>query len=241
MGCDIHTRAEVFRQPYTYKLHKGEEVTVPGKWRMIKDHMFDNLSFQEDRPIQGWNVPMQMEPYSGRNYTLFAWLADVRNYRDGLEPLADPRGVPEDASKGWKKYVKKWDCDLHSKSYFTLQELIDSEAKARNYQYWESGVINLEQYLELKKGNLPEWWSMWSNRFTISSEDYEALSEEGKAELLHKDNGLSADGTAIETKWKRPLWDSVSSFYEHTVERMKNLIPHDGTASDVRLVFGFDN
>jgi hypothetical protein len=48
----------------------------------------------------------------------------VRNYGlDRIEPICEPRGVPEDASDGYRYVVDRWDGDGHSHSYFTLEEL----------------------------------------------------------------------------------------------------------------------
>lgn len=66
-------------------------------------------------------VPYTKKFYRGRNYGLFAILADVRN--GNIEPIADPKGVPDDASYAYQLQVKQWEGDGHSHSYFTLEEL----------------------------------------------------------------------------------------------------------------------
>ena len=63
--------------------------------------------------------------YNGRSYYLFAILADVRNGSGEVEPIDYPRGIPDDASSGYKYVVDRWDGDGHSHSYFTLDELIN--------------------------------------------------------------------------------------------------------------------
>lgn len=70
--------------------------------------------------------------YSGRNYGLFAILADVRNGRgfagvkigEPTKPIDEPRGVPEDASPEYVAEVETWGGDGHSHSWFTLAELM---------------------------------------------------------------------------------------------------------------------
>lgn len=57
--------------------------------------------------------------YGQRNYGVFAWLADVRNY-SAIIPLSEPRGYPEDFNKH-EIYLR---CN-HSASYFLLSELLD--------------------------------------------------------------------------------------------------------------------
>ena len=89
MGCDIHMRAEYFSRD---------------KWQPIGAIFpYDFWSpFREGQPYSP--RPLTPQPYSGRNYTLFAVLADVRNgygfagvpTHKPLEPIAEPRGLPED-------------------------------------------------------------------------------------------------------------------------------------------------
>ena len=70
----------------------------------------------------GWTAD---EMYNGRSYYLFAILADVRNGSGDIEPIDYPRGIPDDASSGYKYVVDRWDGDGHSHSYFTLYELMN--------------------------------------------------------------------------------------------------------------------
>lgn len=88
------------------------------------------------------------EAYDGRNYDAFAILADVRNGRgfagvktgEGFNPIADPKGVPSDASPEYKEEVESWEGDGHSHSYFTVAEL-----KAYNWNQTtiSSGLVSL--------------------------------------------------------------------------------------------------
>jgi hypothetical protein len=64
--------------------------------------------------------------YSGRNYSLFEKLANVRSYGEG-NAIAEPRGVPEDASDAYLYIVEQWKGDGHSHSYFTLAELLEHD------------------------------------------------------------------------------------------------------------------
>jgi len=83
-----------------------------------------------------WEVPYKRSFYSGRNYYLFAILADVRN--DGsVEPISQPRGIPEDCSYPYKLLLDRWGMDAHSESYFTLEELLNVKWDEYNsHQGW---------------------------------------------------------------------------------------------------------
>jgi hypothetical protein len=74
MGCDIHLYVEV----------RGAD----GTWQSA-----DEWERDTDDGYTWVDVPYEKEYYNGRNYSLFAMLADVRN-RDGLIPFSQPRGLP---------------------------------------------------------------------------------------------------------------------------------------------------
>lgn len=73
--------------------------------------------------------------FIGRNYPLFAILAGVRNDMGLFLPIADPRGVPDDASRETLWSVARnlgYEDDAHDHSWVTLGELLAYD--------WERGV-----------------------------------------------------------------------------------------------------
>ncbi len=84
------------------------------------------------------------DPLIGRNYELFAVLAGVRNSY-GIKPIAEPRGVPDDASTivdAWKDY---WKGDGHNHSWLSLKELKEFEySKQEIYDYRYIGARNAD-------------------------------------------------------------------------------------------------
>jgi hypothetical protein len=62
----------------------------------------------------------------GRDYELFAKMADVRNY-GSVEPISKPRGLPLDLSAVVEFEAKHWGADGHSHSYLTLDEVAPLE------------------------------------------------------------------------------------------------------------------
>ena len=136
MGCDIHFFTERWTSDNKYegpkdlsedrdsKLEEILENTEPNyRWVSAdswstQTHSGRVLSIYDD----WWKAD---EMYNGRSYYLFAILADVRNGSGGIEPIDYPRGIPDDASSGYKYVVDRWDGDGHSHSYFTLDELIN--------------------------------------------------------------------------------------------------------------------
>ena len=106
MGCDIHMHVE-------YKnTGRGDAI-----WR-CGDY------FKVDNPLSEAPTLKRIGLYEGRNYSLFAVLADVRNY-NLMDYVAEPKGLPDDVTDFVKREYQAWGSDAHSCSYFTLQELID--------------------------------------------------------------------------------------------------------------------
>ena len=85
MGADIHLAVEIY---------------LDGAWKNVI----------RDEPITYYGNHKTKEWYSGRNYVLFAALADVRNASPGEEgwipPISEPRGFPDDIDL---RTVEPWD------------------------------------------------------------------------------------------------------------------------------------
>jgi hypothetical protein len=92
MGCDIHPHFEV-RRNGRWEAHSVQTKYAAGGSGDGTDHI-------------DWNSFSGDALFVGRNYDLFAMLADVRNGAgfagcdtgDGFVPVADPKGFPADAS-----------------------------------------------------------------------------------------------------------------------------------------------
>ena len=94
MGCDIH----LFVQVKT----SSEDASHPN-WKTVEwGKLFPGLSLDH------------------RNYSVFAFLANVRNY-DCCTPLSELKGLPNDLNDN--EIIEEYD-EAHSASYFTLSELL---------------------------------------------------------------------------------------------------------------------
>lgn len=115
MGCDIHSFAEVRKN---------------GKWEKVGEH------FELDDFGKEYEKREKTEcPFDWRSYSMFAFLAGVRNY-DHCEPISEPKGLPKNseflnsltADEGYgaiSQYEHIMDWDYHSHSFLTLEELLD--------------------------------------------------------------------------------------------------------------------
>jgi hypothetical protein len=141
MGCDIHL--------YVEKKINGVWEKQTGFVSNWYDPGSDYFAKDEFKNCDS--------PYGGRNYSLFSFLADVRNYDGEIKPLAQPRGLPDDVSDVVKAESDDWDCDGHSHSYFTLRELIDASLRESVVSF--SGYVDLQSYAEYKQNGRPNCWS----------------------------------------------------------------------------------
>jgi hypothetical protein len=181
------------------------------------------------------------EPYEGRNYRLFGFLADVRNGSgfggidtgDAVKPIAMPRGVPDDASPEYKEIVDEWDSDGHSHSWLTLKELREAD--------WDTtltlrGIVPGEVYDYLK--DIEENPKSWSG--DISGHGVQVVEEEEwqKMPWPIRQNGMR-NGLRwyVRMQWHEKMRDLASDFLDKTIPMLGLL----GEDEDVRVVFFFDN
>ena len=73
-----------------------------------------------------WVAIPQVHPFEQKNYREFAFLADVRN-EWGIPPIAQPRGIPVDASvEAVESLYNGYDSpEGHSRSWLTIEELTE--------------------------------------------------------------------------------------------------------------------
>lgn len=114
MGCDIHSQVELYRD---------------GAWVPFTERIFPM------QMVWGGNTHSQ-EPFDVRNYGMFGFLANVRDYSH-VPPLSDPRGLPDDANADWKS--RREDGYYHSFSWFLLSELLafDYDSTFEDLRYFD--------------------------------------------------------------------------------------------------------
>lgn len=100
MGCDIHFYVEK---------KDGDKWVSADKWTPSR-----------------WDGSLEVKHedsfYDDRNYILFSVLADVRNFRDTrINPISEPRGVPDDATQEVRDAVFFY--GDHSHSWLLVSEI----------------------------------------------------------------------------------------------------------------------
>lgn len=231
MGCDIHLYVEK---------------KIDGQWQILGD-------FEREENDDGGTWISGGRFYSGRNYNLFAILADVRNGRgfagcktgEGFQPISEPRGVPDDASPEYKAIVDQWDVDGHSHSFHTLRQLLDYDwTQATGLQGWLN-MVEWEKWTRWQraKGEGPD-----SYCGGVDGPDVQHISAE-EADALFAGVDWHARQTIASAnrekyalaQWKVPYHDAAHSFWTHSIPNLLKLAGGIAGADDVRIVFFFDN
>lgn len=168
--------------------------------------------------------------YSDRNYDVFAALAGVRNgtgfagvYRhDPITPIAEPRGVPEDATPEALALLS----DGHTPTWLMLEEVM-------NYD-WDQplhrgGVVSLEEFKTYLDDGKPDGWCGG-----ISGPKIVFVSPEVATQMVRE--GKQDPNTYVPLRWGDSLRPSAEAF----LDRMKMLAAEAGERP-TRLVFDFDS
>jgi len=191
MGCDIHLFVEVNNN---------------GKWESV-DEWTENDGYI--------HVSYENRLYTDRNYSMFALLANVRNYQ-GIKPICQPKGLPSDVSDEVKAYSESWGEDGHSHTYFTLKELLEID--------WNE-TIKEAGYMDNKR------WKKFSLSLKTLHPDYDLRYPYSQG------IGPSLRCTYTWRKWEIPLKITAGNFYDEVIPKLTEL----GTQENVRIVFFFDN
>ena len=228
MGCDIHMFVEEWDGTSPIKEIVGEPA-----WRIIGGSLctYDDESGNETEFDWG-------PTYHDRNYTLFAILADVRNWSSSnIDPIDRPRGLPKDVSHEVKMAREYWDVNGHSASWLTLREILEydgweqkfaevASSGPEGYRMWKETGDTLYLYLSRAKGR------------EISNQEMDVVvskmkKPDGNSVLMDVNSDIHTVATLTDT------FSSVCDSFLKFVERLK-----DGAGGDldrIRLVFWFDN
>lgn len=226
MGTDIHS---VFQR--MNKKRKG--------FSKVERRVFNNLSMRKKNNVRFSTVwdTVDSDYEEGRHYTLFGWLADVRNgygfagvlQSSGIKPISKPRGFPEDIFAGCKtapdEIDGKWMGD-HSYSWLLGSEIIEAFKNIEGMTRY--GVIPYERYLEWDKVTALDSYSggvLGPKVITLSQKDVDQAS-------LYLDHNLY-----IQVSWQVTA-QTLQEEFGYFVDEIKRLMNLHG---EIRMVFGFDS
>lgn len=228
MGCDIHCFAEKFEG---------------GAWHQLTG--FTNDFYKEGHEYFGdERFKYSPEPITGRNYWLFALLANVRNgwgvagsdRGDAIEPIAMPKGFPKDACDAVALKREEWGCDGHSDSYLTIAEI---EAYEWDKHINQRGVVSFEEFKRwLDTGEDPKnWYGSISGPGIVTLDGIGRNVWELEGEIRNLREGARP---YVKIQWKRDMRPVAAALLEIALPQLK-AHSSDDKGEDVRIVFWFDN
>ncbi len=155
MGCNIHAFIEAKKRTKLFQK----------KWKLVDVY-----------PYKKRNEDGGYDHHSSRNYPLYAYMADVRNYAENSVAIIPRRGVPKDASDTYREIVKYDGSDGHSHSWLSLDELRKIPWD-RRYDIGTSYETTLKKFSK-------EFWQ----EIMLPMETIEALGTHDVRLVFHFDN-----------------------------------------------------
>lgn len=249
MGCDIHLYVET-RHPIT------------GQWRAHGKFINEYPDDEDSVP----DTPYKESFYTGRNYDLFAILADVRNGRgfagiktgDGFVPIAMPRGMPDDVSPQVRACSDALGCDGHSHSHHTLRQLLDYDWTQTTKQRGWCDVVEWEKWSRWDRGQgigPSTYCGAVSGRGVqhLTAAEMDArietlqLNDYGDAQTVDERRAIRGAKLAklancyALAEWTDPYSRAAGTFVSETIPRLLALVGGTAGLDNVRIVFWFDN
>jgi hypothetical protein len=251
MGCDIHLCAEYRKDGVWHRAFPDDAAKSP--WLVEQAARPDDDGWYATRARVTW--------YDDRNYASFAILANVRNgggvFSAGqwFEPIAEPRGLPNDMSADVQYVFDRYERDEesnendhdicpgdHSASWVTLAELERYDANRRTE---ERGVISYADFCAREdrgeSGTQPREWAgaVWQ-RGGVTITEEEARMRRRYPGLVHSD--IPDDKVSVEVRWVHRILDCCPGLFGRLVPGLQRLRDREGvTSDDVRVVFNFDS
>lgn len=183
--------------------------------------------------------------FNDRNYELFSLLADVRQ-ASYVEPICDPRGMPEDLSEEVAEIVSDWGSNGHSHTYFTIDELMTFD--------WFQTVdvfFYIQDDLPEDNSNVP-WWDDYNwggpkhHRVSVAMSELSYPDYQKPPNWITRHASLASDPELIEKGYteipgKMSYLDVLHSpNWERLLLKLPNILTEDDV-EDVRIVMFFDN
>lgn len=245
MGCDIHIYVEK-------KIGDTWYPVIP----LTHNEFYEPSDEEEGGPFNRPLILNHRDYDIGRNYAVFAMLANVRNgygfagvkTGEPIEPISEPRGLPDDVCAEIKEISDDWDMDAHSHSYFTLAEL-DAVPWTGN-KIHRCGYVDAAQFQVWEEKGEPEHWCgdmSGSAVVKIDNDEMRTMLALEGADLKLPDNPYfgtaTLNGTAFITRveWSNS-WAQVAGELLASMEKVRAAGVAEGFEPDqLRYVFFFDN
>jgi len=211
-------------------IHMFVERKVGDKWKRVSEKKgIANIYYRDDLsdelkkivPTKTWNP--------GRHYALFGMLAGVRSRQ--IDPIKPPCGLPDDVSAGVRAAHKK-DGDVHTESYYTLEELLLLRDNSVNLTYF----MNVSQFRKYKKlGKIPDDDNAY---FILCPRGTKVVSNEKMTRIMNMGAFLDEQEYITQVDVPTPYKEIAPLFWNDIVSAMESL---SKDPAKVRCVFWFDS
>jgi len=209
MGTDIHIFAERKQRDGTWEL-------------------FDEPESQEYPQLNGGHSRIPRSIYDGRNYGLFAILANVRNglrSEELFKTIDELRGVPDDLSPLAKTYYGDG-AGWHNATWYYLEEIQDYDWS----QVMQHTGFVKKKYAKLFKGNPIGFpWEKLNKLQNPKSKPGQATFTTGAA-------AYSADSNSVKVRWRESYRETAKHLLSE-LDRFKKV----KKPLSVRIVMWFDS
>jgi len=174
----------------------------------------------------------QEEWYRGRNYALFARLADVRTGGGNITQHAPPRGFPPATSNEVNEKLGELDGDLHSHTWFLLSELLKIDWDKQTYD--EERCVTQEGFAQWKAGGELDW--KMTSTLAMQGEGIELTNIEME-NLIESKVSLPRHWTRIihREPYGEAFGVAIRELRAHARRKL------DAAPDQVRMIFAFDN
>lgn len=257
MGCDIHPYVEQYREGVwvsvypdmyfdtsNYSDHEDDRKYLKELLTKFPGAVFTAKS--KFRPKgTNWETRSASPFYIGRNYALFAKLADVRNNGD-IQPISGERGIPNDLSPLVAYEYACGESDWHSASYYTVDELLAYDWNTKENR---RDLLSLNAYVDYLNHGVVYYAGEKAGKNTVILTEEEAKSKfivaGGTEKFSLKDQ--QEPGFYFASRTEHPYLVDVGyvhqerAFFEKFVSVTIPALAALGPPEHTRLVFWFDN
>lgn len=143
MGCDIHWYVEArVKEKWVSQDRVSKE---DGEFKLVEQFGDETIPRKITQASLGESVQWS---YIGRNYVLFAVLANVRNgSRNPVPCIVKARGLPKDISTEVKAEAERTLVDSHTHSWLLLSEIL-------NWKKWDDKLAadrEIDKHVTIKQ------------------------------------------------------------------------------------------
>lgn len=257
MGTDIHMYVEIWKDAVPTKIGIERVGPVEGistchtesgkdaKWHKVGD-VFYNSSYKWYQEHQSERMPEWLkektdQPYTDRNYDLFAFLSDVRNGNgfgmcdtgNRIEPLVGEGNheLPDDLSEELQEIRDEFGNDGHSDTCLTLQQLRDADWNTpKIHRYY----VDIENYKTFVKDGAPRESCgdiMGPDVLKVSNEEMDAYCEYPQSIPIDKK-------LFTQIEWEESIRDCVGSHFFKMLDLLETMVDDP---NHIRIICWYDN